>query len=55
MRHAMPIYTAVVNHDYPVLQGVFFFSAILVIGVNLLADLSYIILDPRADTTEGRV
>jgi peptide/nickel transport system permease protein len=48
------IYTAVLNHDYPVLQGVFFFSAILVIGVNLMADISYTILDPRADYTEVR-
>lgn len=33
--------------DYPVLEGVFFFSAILVIVANILADVAYVFLDPR--------
>ena len=35
--------------DYPVLEGVFFVSAILVILANLLADVSYLYLDPRVE------
>jgi peptide/nickel transport system permease protein len=35
--------------DYPVLEGVFFFSAILVIVANILADLAYVFLDPRVE------
>lgn len=35
--------------DYPVLEGVFFMSAILVILANLFADISYLYLDPRVE------
>ncbi|MGB9730242.1 MAG: ABC transporter permease subunit [Thermoproteota archaeon] len=34
-------------HDYPVLQGAFFLLSITVILANLVADIIYIILDPR--------
>jgi len=37
------------TRDYPVLQGVFFFSAILVIVANVLADFAYVFLDPRVE------
>jgi len=37
------------NRDYPVLEGVLFFSAIIVIVANLLGDLSYVFLDPRVE------
>jgi peptide/nickel transport system permease protein len=40
---------AVFARDYPVLQAVFFFSALLVIVANLLADVTYIFLDPRVE------
>lgn len=40
---------AVFARDYPLLQGVFFFSAILVIVANILADLAYVFLDPRVE------
>ena len=33
--------------DYPVLQGVFLVLAVAVIGANFLADLTYVMLDPR--------
>ena len=39
--------TAVKNRDYPLLQGIVLLVAIGVSLANLLADLSYIFLDPR--------
>jgi peptide/nickel transport system permease protein len=38
---------AVVRRDFPILQGAFLLIAIAVILANLLADLTYTILDPR--------
>lgn len=38
---------AIVNRDYPVLQGGILFVAIVVVVVNLLVDLSYGLLNPR--------
>jgi len=38
---------AVLNRDFPVLQGVVLFFALLYVAVNLLVDLSYLVLDPR--------
>ena len=40
-------YEAVLARDYPLLQGAFLLVTICVIGVNLLADLTYPLLDPR--------
>jgi peptide/nickel transport system permease protein len=40
---------AAFSRDLPVLQGVFFFSALLVIMSNVLADVAYVILDPRIE------
>jgi len=40
---------SVFSRDYPVLQGVFFFSALLVIVANILADIAYVFLDPRVE------
>jgi len=42
------------DHDYPVLQGVFFFSAALVIIANLVGDVAIVLLDPRVDYEEAR-
>ena len=33
--------------DYAVAQGIIMFIAVMVIGVNLLVDIAYGILDPR--------
>ncbi|HVE95994.1 MAG TPA: ABC transporter permease [Pseudonocardiaceae bacterium] len=41
------IYEAVTARDYPLLQGAFLLITIGVIGLNLLADLTYPLLDPR--------
>ena len=38
---------AIVNRDYPVIQGGILFVAVVVVVVNLLVDLSYGLLDPR--------
>ena len=40
-------FEAIQVRDYPVVQGVVFFTAILFIISNLLVDLSYAIIDPR--------
>ncbi|MEX0755777.1 MAG: ABC transporter permease [Actinomycetota bacterium] len=40
-------YQAIDNQDFPVIQGVFLFSSVLVILFNLAADLSYGYIDPR--------
>lgn len=45
-------YDALVNRDYPLLMGILiFFSVITVVGV-LIADLTYGLIDPRANTSE---
>ncbi|MBI3977864.1 MAG: ABC transporter permease [Chloroflexi bacterium] len=41
------IFAATMNRDYPVLMGVVSVSAILVLASNLLADLAYVVVDPR--------
>ena len=38
---------AIVNRDYPVLQGGILFVALIVVVVNLLVDISYGLLNPR--------
>ena len=38
---------AVGNDDYPLMQGIFLFITLAVLGANLLADLAYLALDPR--------
>lgn len=41
------LFQAVLNRDYPVLQGAFFILTVSVILANVIADLVYPILDPR--------
>lgn len=38
---------AVLNRDFPVIQGVVLFFSALYVLLNLLVDLSYLVLDPR--------
>jgi peptide/nickel transport system permease protein len=38
---------AVGSHDYPLMQGVFLVITLSVLAANLLADLAYLVLDPR--------
>mgnify|MGYP000636772201 CR=1 FL=1 len=41
------IYEAVMNQDYPVLEGAFYVIALITIFANFIADLLYGFLDPR--------
>ena len=38
---------AVLNRDFPVIQGVVLFFSVLYVVVNLAVDVSYLFLDPR--------
>ena len=38
---------AVLSRDFPTIQGVILFFSLVYVVVNLLVDLSYVILDPR--------
>ncbi len=41
------LYEAVLNLDYPLMQAIFLFISLAVLVANFLADLAYILLDPR--------
>jgi len=43
----MIAYNAILNHDYPLIQGAFLMIAVSIIALNLLADLLYPLIDPR--------
>ena len=40
-------FEAIQVRDYPMVQGVVLFTALLFVGANLLVDLSYAVIDPR--------
>jgi peptide/nickel transport system permease protein len=42
------LYQAVENEDYPLMQGIFLVITLAVLAANLLADIGYGALDPRA-------
>jgi peptide/nickel transport system permease protein len=42
------IYDAALNTDYPLMQGILLVIAFAVLGANFLADIVYVLLDPRA-------
>jgi peptide/nickel transport system permease protein len=44
--------TSIGNRDYPVLQGIFLFTAITVVIANVVTDLLYGVLDPRVRTSQ---
>ncbi len=43
------LYNAVSYNDYPLLQGIFLFITITIVGANFIADMIYIQLDPRVN------
>lgn len=45
---------AVTNRDYPVIQGVFLFSAVAVVFVNLVVDMLYPVINPRIRASNAR-
>jgi peptide/nickel transport system permease protein len=45
------VYEAVVQRDYPLLQGAFLLLAVAVVAANALADLAVALLDPRVGET----
>ena len=44
---------AVQATDYPLMQAIFFFITVAMLGANLIADLAYALLDPRVRSTHG--
>lgn len=38
---------AISNRDYPLVQGIAFFTSVIVIGLNFLSDIAYAFVDPR--------
>jgi peptide/nickel transport system permease protein len=49
------IYQSVLARDYPLLQGAFLLTTFGVIAANLIADLTYPLIDPRARRPAGAV
>ncbi len=45
---------AIFNRDYPVIQGYALFMAVVFVVLNLLVDISYVLLDPRVRLEGGR-
>jgi peptide/nickel transport system permease protein len=41
------LYNAVVNEDYPLMQGIFLIIVVCVVLANFVADLAYVLIDPR--------
>ena len=46
--------TSIGNRDYPVLQGIFLFTAIIVVIANIATDMLYAALDPRVRSAGPR-
>jgi peptide/nickel transport system permease protein len=41
------------NKDYPLIQGLFLIITVAVLVANFLADLAYVVLDPRVRSERG--
>lgn len=41
------LYQAVVGQDYPLMQAIFLMISIAVLGANFIADMVYVLIDPR--------
>lgn len=44
------LYESIVRADYPVLQGIFILTILIVVAMNLITDVAYYIIDPRIKT-----
>jgi peptide/nickel transport system permease protein len=49
------LFDSISNRDFPVVQGIALFFAVVVVGVNLLTDLACAAVDPRLRITRRRV
>ncbi|ELZ78929.1 MULTISPECIES: ABC transporter permease [Haloferax] len=49
----MLVYDAALARDYPLLQGAFLVLTVTVIAANVLADLTYPLVDPRTGAADG--
>ncbi|MGC8615223.1 MAG: ABC transporter permease [Thermoprotei archaeon] len=47
------LYQAVLNDDYPLIQGIFFIITVVVLVTNYIVDLIYGFVDPRVGANEG--
>jgi ABC-type dipeptide/oligopeptide/nickel transport system permease component len=47
--------SSIAMRDYPVLQGIFLFSATAVVVANILTDMVYWLVDPRLHRRRVRV
>jgi peptide/nickel transport system permease protein len=46
----LTLYNAVTSDDFPLMQGIFLVISLTVLLASLLADIAYVILDPRTRT-----
>jgi peptide/nickel transport system permease protein len=46
----LTLYNAVTSNDYPLLQGIFLVISLAVLTASFIADLVYVVADPRART-----
>jgi peptide/nickel transport system permease protein len=49
----LTLYNAVTSNDYPLLQGIFLVISLTVLLSSLIADLIYVVADPRVRTEEA--
>jgi peptide/nickel transport system permease protein len=48
------LYTAVTASDYPLIQAIFLIISLAVLAASFLADLIYVLIDPRSRTRSAR-
>jgi len=48
-------FEAAINRDYPVMFGTLYFFTLLGLIMNLVGDITYVMVDPRIDFESRRV
>jgi peptide/nickel transport system permease protein len=48
------LFQAIGNKDYPLMQGIFLVITLAVLAANLLADIAFVLIDPRTRQGDGR-
>jgi peptide/nickel transport system permease protein len=41
------LFNSILNQDYPLIQGFFYIITVAVIAANYVADILYVLIDPR--------